>query len=102
MTTHSHQLKAVNIDGRDSGESPNKLPAADRYVDEWAFAAWIGASIGYVRRLRYEQKGPHVFRVGRLVRYRQTGPDSIAEWVESGQAACEHLGSKSAPTRKGG
>lgn len=58
------------------------------FVDDARAAALVGISRVWFQRARREGVGPKVYRVGRRCLYRV---DELVRWVESGQAARDHI-----------
>jgi predicted DNA-binding transcriptional regulator AlpA len=59
-----------------------------KLLDVQAVAAMLGCSTRHVYRLSDAGKMPRKVKLGSLVRWRATGPGSLAEWLDQGCPSC--------------
>ena len=67
-------------------------PGAPQLLDVQAVAELLGCSTRHIYRLSDSGRMPAPVKLGSLVRWRATGPCSIAEWVDQGCPAVRRAG----------
>ena len=69
------------------GQIVHCAPAA-QLLDVTAVAEMLGCSARHVYRLSDAGRMPRPVKLGSLVRWKATGPGSLAEWIDQGCPSC--------------